>query len=70
MASNDSDEGKLFARFEKHDQFIELQNEFLDNDLAEQAILDQEDDKDILLRKLSLIVSVRQFTGSSSLTVI
>ncbi len=70
MASTVSDEGKLFARFEKHDHFIELQNKFLDNDLAEQAISDQEDDNDNLLQKLSMIVSVLQFAGSLSLTVI
>ena len=69
MTSTVSDEGKLLARFEKHDHFVELQNKFLDNDLAEQGISNQEDDDDNVLRKLSMIVSVRQFIGSLSLTV-
>jgi hypothetical protein len=69
MASDDTvSEGKLFAKFEKHDQFVELQNKFLDNDLIEQSISEKESGNDELL-KLSMIVSVRQFMGSWSLTV-
>lgn len=65
MASDDTvSERQLFARFEKHDQFVEFQNTFLDNDLIDQSISEKESDNDNLLLKLSMIVSVRQFHGS------
>lgn len=69
MADDTVSERKLFARFEKHDQFVELQNTFLDNDLIDQSISEKESGNDNLLLKLSMIVSVRQFNGSWLLTL-
>jgi hypothetical protein len=51
-------EAKLYATFEKHDEFQQIQNTLLDVDLATEPSLEEEKRESTLLRNLSDIVRV------------
>ncbi|KAF8635864.1 hypothetical protein AX15_000054 [Amanita polypyramis BW_CC] len=49
-------EGKVFATFEKHNQFLELQNTLLNIDLTDQSVPERDDENDTLLKSLLMIL--------------
>lgn len=57
MASDElTDEGKLFASFERHDEFVSLQNTLLAFDLTAEPTREENSVESGVLRRLNLIV--------------
>ena len=57
MSSDEpTDEGKLFASFERRDEFVSLQNTLLALDLATEPTREENSTESDVLRKLSMIV--------------
>jgi hypothetical protein len=59
-------EGKLFATFERHGEFLSFQQSFLSLDLATEPSITEDKGEIALLAKLSNIVS-KHFIGGTSI---
>lgn len=55
---SDEDEGKLFASFERRDEFVSLQNTLLAFDLTAEPSREENGAEFDVLRRLSLIVCI------------
>lgn len=58
MSDEPTDEGKLFASFERRDEFVSLQNTLLAFDLTAEPTYEENSAEFDILRRLSLIVCV------------
>jgi len=56
MSDEPTDEGKLFASFERRDEFVSLQNTLLAFDLTTEPTREEGSTESGVLRRLSLIV--------------
>lgn len=58
MSDEPTDEGKLFASFERYKEFVSLQNTLLAVDLTAEPTLEDNNAESDVLRRLSLIVRI------------
>jgi hypothetical protein len=64
MSDEPTDEGKLFASFERHDEFVSLQNTLLAFDLTTEPTREENGAELDVVRRLSLIVCMLVDNGS------